>query len=85
MKESGGWTVKCLYKLRKKHNIQIKDLQNIRICVEYAEDNPHHLERSDEKEDNVPEGIFQQYCSLKIKCSTYQQLIIIFFSLNPKD
>ena len=58
MKESGGWTVKCLYKLRKKHNIQIKDLQNIRICVEYAEDNPHHLERSGEKEDNVPEEFF---------------------------
>ena len=58
MKENGGWTVKCLYELRKRHNIQIKDLQNICICVECAEDNPQHLERSGKEEDNVPEEIF---------------------------
>ena len=58
MKESGGWTVKFLYKFRKRHNIQIKDLQNIRICVKCAEDNPQHLERSAKEEENVPEEIF---------------------------
>ena len=46
VKTNGGWTVKCLNELKKHHNIPMKDLQNIRICVECADENPDHLERN---------------------------------------
>ena len=46
VKNNGGWTVQCLNGLRKTHNIPIKDMQNIRVCVECAEGNPDHLEQS---------------------------------------
>ena len=38
--------------------MQLKDLQNIRICVEYAEDNPEHHERSGNEEDKIREEVF---------------------------
>ena len=53
-----------LNELKQKHNIQLKNLQNIHICVEFAEDNLQHLERSGQENDNVPEDVFNNIPSL---------------------
>ena len=56
---------KMFVQIEKKHNIQIKDLQNICICVKCAEDNHQHLERSGKEEDNVPEEFFNNIAPLQ--------------------
>ena len=41
-----------------KENITVKDLQNIHICVECAEENPGHLEQSGSEHNNALDKVF---------------------------
>ena len=44
-----GWTVNCFHDLKKYHKLMMKDMQNVRICVECCKEDPSFLEQSGKK------------------------------------
>jgi hypothetical protein len=44
VERNGGYTAKCLHELYFEAHVLYKDMQKLRLCVEAAKENPHHLD-----------------------------------------
>jgi hypothetical protein len=44
-KHEGPWSAECIQAMRDELNIPFKDMQNLRMCIDHAEENPVDLER----------------------------------------
>ena len=80
------WMVDCLYELKKHHNILLKDMQNVQICVESSKENPNYLEqtgkvnKTSEKAEDIDLVIFN---NVKEKPSSVNKRLMSF-QLKPK-
>jgi hypothetical protein len=55
-KHKNPWSAECIQALRDELNIPFKDMQNLRMCIDHAEDNPSDLERGLPSDDAIQQA-----------------------------